>query len=382
MIFIGFISVPLLIAIVGYLVSKEISVKEMAVIVGVLAVVSGISVAVCYYGNTSDTEVWNGVVRSKNSEHVSCSHSYKCNCHTTCTGSGKDQRCSESCSTCYDHPYDVDWNVFTSNGETIKIDRIDRQGVDQPPRWTAVRIGEPTTLPHRFTNYIKGSPGTLFRNSGQADKFKGQLPKYPEVYDYFRMDRLIADPGTVSGQASWNASLSEINGRLGSAKQVNAIVIVTRQPREFFYALEESWIGGKKNDAILVIGVDSDSKPVWTEVMAWVKDEGFKVKLKEDALNLPKVEREATLAVFEKNIAASYQRKPMHDFEYLKASIVPSTLQWVLVLLISSLISFGLVWYFHNNDPFEDIRRVRRENSLRYGGYNRYGSSYSPNRRW
>jgi len=380
MIFIGFISVPLLIAIVGYLVSKEISVKEMAVIVGVLAAVAGISVAVCYYGNTTDHEVWNGTVTSKKRETVSCSHSYSCNCRSC--NCDKDGRCSTCCDTCYEHFHDYDWDVYTSNGETVTIDRVDRQGVDQPPRWTAVRIGEPTTLPHRFTNYIKGSPGTLFRNSGQAAKFKGQLPQYPKVYDYFRMDRLIDDSGTVSNPASWNTSLSEINGRIGSAKQVNAMVIVTRHPREFFYALEESWIGGKKNDAILVIGVDADSKPAWTEVMAWVKDEGFKVKLKEDALNLPKVEREAILAVFEKNIVASYQRKPMHDFEYLKASIVPSTLQWVLVLLISSLISFGLVWYFHNNDPFEDIRRVRRENSFRYGGYSRYGNSYSPNRRW
>lgn len=372
MTFIGFISIPLIIAIAGYLISKEINSKEMGVIVGILSLVAGVSVAICYVGNTSDTEVWNGVVTKKTSEHVSCSHSSPCNCSQSCTGTAPNQTCTTTCQTCYDHSYDVDWNVFTSNGEVIKIDRIDHQGVDQPPRWTAVHIGEPTTIPHRFTNYIKGSPGTLFRNSGQVSKFKGKLPNYPRVYDYFHMDRLIADPGTVSGSASWNADLSEINGRIGSAKQVNAIVVVTRQPREFFYALEEAWIGGKKNDAILVIGVGADSKPIWTEVMAWVKDEGFKVKLKEDALNLPKVDREATLAIFEKNISASYQRKPMHDFEYLKASIVPSTLQWTLVLLIGSLISIGLVWYFHNNDPFDDIRRVRRENSYRYGGYSRY----------
>lgn len=369
MIFFGFFLIPLIIALVGYWISKEISGKELAIIIAALAACAGISVAICYYGNTTDVEAWNGVVTAKQRNTVSCSHSYQCNCYESCTGSGKDRSCSQVCSTCYEHNHDYDWDVYTSNGETITIEREDRQGVNQPIRWTRVTIGEPTSVSHKFENFIKGAPGTLFRKTGQMDRFKGSIPSYPKVYDYYHLDRLIDPSGSVRDSRAWNEQLSQINAKLGHSKQVNAMVLVTTQPREYYFALEQAWIGGKKNDAVLVVGVDSEMKPIWTEVMAWVSDESFRINLKEEILNLPRLEREATLSVLEKHISLNFKRKPMHDFEYLKASIVPTTTQWIVSLLIGSMLAIGLTFLFHNVDPFED-----RFSRPRY--------NYSSHRRW
>ncbi len=364
MTFLGFILIPAIIVLVAFKISDQIDWRKLLIMLGILLVFSGASMAICYYGNTRDVETWNGVISSKKREEVSCSHSYKCHCYQSCTGSGKDQRCTEVCSTCYDHSYDVDWHASTSNGERINVPREDRQGLTMPHRWSAISVGEPTAIPHSFVNLIKGAPGTLFRKTGQEGKFA--LPSYPKVYDYYRMDRLIADHGTVPDPIHWNAELSAINARVGSRKQVNAMVVITRQPREFFYALEQSWIGGKKNDAILVIGVGSDLKPIWTEVMAWVLDETFRVKLKDEALNLPKVERDSVLPLFERNIMELYQRKPMHDFAYLKASIVPTTTQWVVVVLLGILMTVGMVYLAINYDSLRGFRSYQRN----------YGSSY------
>lgn len=93
-------------------------------------------------GKAADVELLNGYVTGKERDVVSCSHSYECMCYYTesCSGSGTSRSCTRTrhCSTCYEHSYDVDWDVHTTVGN-LTIDRIDRQGLDQPPRWTAVQ---------------------------------------------------------------------------------------------------------------------------------------------------------------------------------------------------------------------------------------------------
>jgi hypothetical protein len=98
--------------------------------------------------------------------------------------------------------------------------------------------------------------------------------------------------------------------------------------------------------------------------MAWVLDNKFKIILKEEIMKLPSIEATAVLPVYEKNIVSFYQRKPMHDFEYLKASIVPSTTQWIVSILVGLVFAVGLGFLFHYHDSFEDkyrpLSRYRR----------------------
>ena len=320
-----------------------------------------------------DREVWNGVVSSKDSEHVSCSHSYQCNCHESCSGSGKDKSCHESCDTCYEHSYDVDWNVFTSNRETIKIEREDRQGTTQPARWTAVRIGEPTSVEHAYKNYIKGSPDTLFRHQGLVDKYKGKIPQYPRVHDYYHVNRLISVNGAwADNPGAWIEGLDKINAEVGSPKQANVMVVLVRGlSAEFYYALEEAWIGGKKNDIVVVVGVDDQSVPQWATIMAWSKNEMFKVKLRDDIMDAkgPLV-RDAFLATVKADVTQLYQRKPMADFQYLEASITPTSGQLAFGIIVSLLVSIGLSWYFATHDPFGDERFSRSNDLYSRGLYN------------
>jgi len=362
MIFITLFAIPIVVILFFYFASKKISWKELLVHAIVAAVIAGISTAVCYYSNVSDDEVWNGFVSNKQKNEVSCSHSYQCNCTKSCSkDTNGNESCTKTCQTCYEHSFDVDWDVYTSNGEVINIAREDRQGLSMPSRWRAVKIGEPTSVEHSYTNYIKGSPDSLFRRSEQTEIYKDSLLEYPTVYDYYRMNRFLVESGPVKDSSIWNSRLSDINARIGASKQVNAMVVITTKPREYYYALEEHWIGGKKNDAVLVIGVNNNLQPVWVEVMAWVLDNKFKIILKEEVMKLPSIDADSTLPVFEKNIVSFYQRKPMHDFEYLKASIVPSTTQWAVSIIIGMLFAIGLGIYFHHNDPFGDnyTRRYR-----------------------
>jgi hypothetical protein len=354
--FLILLGVPLVIAAFAFVFLNGITWKELACIAGAQLVIAGSSAGICSCANTHDSEIWNGRVTQKYSHHVSCEHSYSCNCHQVCSGSGKNRSCSEHCDTCYEHSYDVDWTVNDSVGQGWNIGRVDRQGLREPPRFSAVVIGEPTSGDHSYTNYIKAAPGTLFRHQGLKEKYAASLPENPQdVYDYYRLNRLVTVGFNVSQRQDWNAALSELNADLGSAKQANIIlVLVMNQPDDWYYALEEKWVGGKKNDVILVVSVDEAMKPQWATVMCWTTNELFKVKLRDDVMNDPVLTRDAVMADLRTNVSQYFTRKPMKDFEYLSSSITPTPTEWWVTMIIGLVVAIGLIVFFQMNDVFDE----------------------------
>jgi hypothetical protein len=162
---------------------------------------------------------------------------------------------------------------------------------------------------------------------------------------------------------AWSDDLSALNADIGRAKQVNMIVVLTKQPSEnWFYALEETWVGGKKNDVTLVVSVDDGMKPRWVNVMAWATDNTFKVKLRDAVMGAGQVSRGSVLAALRQNVSDHFRRKPMAEFEYLKASMVLSSLQWVICLLIGVAVALGLAWLFTHlgSGPSYGFRHNRR----------------------
>lgn len=352
--------IPALIGMIAFRVLPGISWKEFLLQMVAQAVVAGLSVSIIYNANTLDTEILNGVVSSKQRVEVNCSHSYRCPpCYTTCSGKAPNRICTEHCRTCYRHLHDYDWTVFSSIRQETDIPRIDDQGINQPPRWTVARIGEPYHAEHEYTNFIKAAPGSLFRRQGLADKYAGKIPEFPaEIYDYYRRNSLVLINGSrVDDPGAWNQGLAEINGRLGSRKQVDVILVLVKDlPQEFFYALEQEWIGGRKNAAVLAVGVNRDLAPQWATVMGWTSNEMFKVHLRDSVMDLPRIERTTLLPVFEREVVQYYKRKPMSDFEYLASSIAPTPTQWTIGMVIGLLVCLALTWMFHVEDVFGDER--------------------------
>jgi hypothetical protein len=347
-----FLIVPLLFVAGGFVVFSKVSWRTALIQAGVSLVLAFACSSICFCQVSDDTELWSGRVVSKAKERVSCEHSYRCFCHTECSSAKEGSTCTEVCSTCYEHTNDWDWRVKTSNKESIEIPRVDSQGVIEPPRFSQVRIGEPTAIPHTYTSYIKAAPDSLFRRKGLKDKYLGALPKYPDsVYDYYHVNRFLTVGFSVQNAKVWNDGLAEINGDLGRSRQVNMLVVLTNQPPEWFYALEEHWLGAKKNDVVLVIGVNYEGKPEWANVMAWTTEKSLEVKLRDAVVALPEVTAATTLPILHDIVKASYRRKPMADFEYLKASVRPSGVQ---VFLVDSFILTVLgVWIFilYRNRP-------------------------------
>jgi hypothetical protein len=317
--------------------------KDALIQIGIVAVITAAGLGVAYYQGTTDTEVWNGQVTGKQRVEVSCRHSYQCNCYTTTDSKGNT---TEHCSTCYEHRYDVDWDVSASTGENVRIDGVSRQGLVMPPRWGAAFVGEPFSSQHHFTNYIKANPkSVLLGQKGDMQKFGTLVPtSYPQVYDYYKVSHVYNMGVPNVDLTTWNWLISNANRALGPSKQVNLIVVLVKtDDPAYAYAFRDAWLGGKKNDAIILIGSLDGRKIEWADVISWTPRKDFAINIRErimqDVDSLEK--RDKIVGIIEEETALRFERLHMKQMEWLVRGYQPSG-RAMLILFIIGLVASGL----------------------------------------
>lgn len=351
------LAIPVLISMIGMLSSRgRITLKEFGILEAVMVIVVAVGYGISRYTSTQDTEVWSGRIVEKERDRVSCEHSYDCNPHPcNCDDKGNCDTCYD---TCYDHSYDYDWVLFTSNKERIEIDRVDRQGVNTPKRWADAYVGEPTAEAHDFENFIKANPSTILRRTAAVDQFKKEMiPKYPDkIYDYYRCNRFIPIGLSVPDAKQWNSNLDKINADLGAKKKMNVVVIVaSTADMAYTYAIEEAWIGGKKNDFIIVIGAPNYPKIDWVSSVSWTIAEDLKVELRDAILKVGTMEKRDELCQLIRQMTdQKFVHRHMDDFEYLMASVQPGPFTTLFLFTLAFSLSVGLTIYFWKYDPFGD----------------------------
>jgi hypothetical protein len=301
---------------------------------------------------TADTEIWNGEVTSTKRVHGSYVESYQCNCRSVTSGSGKNSSSTTQCDTCYRDHFTVSWLCYTN----IDIFRIahedwDNRGVyrlPDPPRFTSIKPGDPVAKTNSYTNYIKAVPETLFRPAQSTLKaqFASQIPEYPiNVYDIYKINRVLAVGVSIPDLPQWNEKLSEVLKKLGPRKQANAVIVITKSADpNYFYALQDAWQNGKKNDIVVVIGAPEFPKPAWVNIMALTENNIFQVKLRDDILALENLTADTVIGTITKNANETFKRKRMRDFQYLENEIDPPT--WTLVTNAAILIVGCLSYWF------------------------------------
>ncbi len=353
LIFLIILLIPVLIGIAGLVLGKgRISWKEFAALEAAVILVVGSGLLIARHQNTSDDEIWSGRIAEKKRVTVSCEHVYRCNPYPC----GKDNK--DTCyHKCYEHTFDYNWVLFTSNGEEITIAREDRQGTTEPRRYTEAKVGQATALSHSYTNYIKASPWSVLRKVSLSEEELKRIPEYPiSVYNYHYCDRFISVGVNGPDGKTWNQVLQELNADLGKRKQVNIIFLfVNSSDPSYQYALEQGWIGGKKNDLVVIVGTTQYPKIDWVRIMSWSQSEQLKVDLRDE------LQAFGTLTdiggftqIVRTQIEAKFVRRPMAEFEYLMAAWEPSGGVILFLLILSIALSGGLCWYFYNEDPFGD----------------------------
>jgi len=335
-----------------YKFAKEITTKESLITLGANLMISFIFLGILAAGQAlkmHDTELWSGYVTGKERNKVSCSHSYSCNCRQSCSGSGKSRSCSTTCDTCYDHSYDVDWDVKTTRG-SYTIDRVDRRGLDEPRRWSVVKEGEYVVESNSYQNPLLADESTLFVELPGMKNQEYFYPDYPTVHDYWKIKRVMGIKGDIANEV--NDYLNDVLKTVGAKKQLNVIVVgsYVTSP-DYFNGLMAHWRGGKKNDVILVYGLDKDNNIIWFKSNSYAMGMGNKelhYRLAANATSQP-----FTLDHIKSQMQLTEKHFVRLSTEELKfKAMAIDTPLWAIVLLafINLLTSIAISVYMKNND--------------------------------
>jgi len=313
------------------------------------------------YASMSDTEILNGKITGKKRVHDQYTEYYDCNCTTTGSGSSK----TTTCQTCTREHYTVDWLLHSTIGNyTVKsLDSLSSSVYSTPdPRlYRITQKGDPCSKENTYLNYFRATPNSLQSAISTASvetyRKKGLLPKYPHVYSLYKVKRVL-DPGnkTPSGfedQLSEHLSL-ELR-ELGAIKQVNILaVIAPTSDRNYRYALEQHWLGGKKNDVVVVMGVTDYPKVEWADVITLAgntNNEMLAVKLRDDIENIGDLsDTKAVSDVITGNVKKHFNRMPMAEWEHLKEEYTPPFWLLITLVLVNIALNAAFTWYFHRND--------------------------------
>lgn len=325
----------------------SITLKEGLIMLAVQSIVIAAIIFGSLYGQGEDTQILNGEVISKSKETTFCEHSYSCNCRQSCSGSGKTRSCSTICNTCYEHTNDYNWIVKSNVGDVI-INRIDRQGSKEPPRWSAVKLGEPFSKEVSYYNYIKASPFSIFNKSTlDADI---PVPNYIEVNDYYRVNRVIPFNVPYSQEMfELNERLNDSLRKLGPERKVNVVVIFHSNGSNFGETVKAKHLGGKINDVYVVIGL-SENKFTSVEVFSWSKNSLVNVALRDTLLDINELSAIKLTTAIETNIKTHYTYRSIEEFKYLDAEVeVPTWAIWT-VMIFGLIFPFGSAYVAHRYD--------------------------------
>lgn len=314
--------------------------KNKALLVGGASFVFGLSIALCIlYSNLLDINILNGEVLSKMMVRVPCQHSYLCHCN------------KKTCQTCYEHVYDQDWNVITSVG-TLTIDSVDEQGLLEPPRWSIIKIHDPVSATQIVTNYVLGSPTSIFNLKRLEDDNKlygNYLPNYPRVYDYYRLNHAI-NMGVHGFKEfdEYNNRIADALRVIGPKKQANIILVfVPLSDPEYASALERHWLGGKKNDIIIVVGVQQYPKISFANSFTFAKsfnNELLVEKLHEDIEGIGDISKiDNVMSVVNNDVEMYFNRQQMSKFEYLKNDLTLTGTQITIGVVIYAIMMALLI---------------------------------------
>lgn len=358
--FVIIFAVALFLPLIGLLIGKKkITLKEYGLQILASVVVCVLVSATCIFFPSFDKEIWSGEVTNKYSEKVHCRHDYSCNCRSV--ASGKDSKghttYTTKCDTCYEHSYDVDWIVESNLNDTTYIDTIDRRGLKEPPRWSAVKVGDPYSIEKVFMNPLLSNNQTIMKDiPDSSNKYLPIVPEYPEVYDYYKYNRVISIGSPPVNSVEINQSLNEKMRVWGPKKQANviAVFVSNKITEDFFYALRAKWVDGKKNDAVVVTQILPDGTVGWVRVMSRSENKQFDYQIKFDVDAMHLYDKDKFVAIVDNAVMKSFKRENFKEkYSYLNYEYQISTLQLLVILFIMFAANLGMSIYFYKTDDFE-----------------------------
>lgn len=316
-----------------------------------------------YHSQTSDVMLVNGVVIDTEARRESCNQLWSdwpdgfcTNQQTrrvrdgeTCTTDSEGKKsCTPRYKTQYRsvYPWEIRYFVRSDIPSGYEIRRVDAQGVQVPPRFAEIEIGDPVTMEVSYTNYIKGAADTLFNQKLE------EVPPiaYPSTFDYYKVRRVIyfgapADSGTVE---QWNEDLSVLNSEIRETR-ANVIINVVGEDQSWAEGLAQAWDAHNINDVVVSIGVEQD-RIVWVDVRSWSKNELVDIVIRDEIMSIGTIDPQRINAVIKDAVTSNFEMQDMSAFEYLADDIDPPTWLYVIVGIILLIVTPITSIFLSRND--------------------------------
>jgi len=346
----GLLLVPLIVGGASYAINKRTTTWKEFILqmsVSILFVVGTWSYA--RYAAMQSTEHWNGRVTDKDNGTQSC-----CHCRMVCDSHDKDGACTSSHQEC-DHSFDYWWSVDVSTGDKL-TDGCNGWG-STPKWWGKAYKGEPVSVPHTYTNYLKADPESIMVHNFDP-KMVASVPPFPEVYSWMRVNKVVRH-GNAHPPLAWETGLKDLNADIGRKRQVDVTILVTsHKDPAFAFAVEAAWLYGPKNSLNIVMGTDGE-KITWARVVTISEVEELKIELR-DGLTGRSIRDPEIIPFIRKLVEQKFRRTPMEKYEYLASAASPEGWWLFFLYLFAFLVSGGLAYYVHVKDVFGDERWLLR----------------------
>lgn len=325
----------------------HISVAEGATVVALTATLVCATYYIDNWSKGSDNMILNGQVTSKEKNRVFCSHSYPCRCRTVRSG----KTSYVHCDTCYEHLFDYDWDVHSTIG-SVTINRIDRQGTQEPPRWTAVKIGEPFSKEDSYFNFIKAAPFSIFNRD--AIESTEVIPPYIGVHDYYRINRVVKHGVANFNTDVLNSRLNDALRSLGPQKKANIVVVFHSRDSKYAEIVKAKSLGGKINDITVLIGLNKDNTFKSVDVWSWSKSDMANVVIRDSLLSVAKVDQEAIAKAIVDGVSKYYVHRSIEEFQYLEEEVSPSEGAIFFILFLCFVFPFIGCWVAYKIDTGDE----------------------------
>lgn len=369
-------AVPVLvwIAILKIFFPDTLSWEEVGVQAGVTTlVIAGLFFA-AGHSQTADNLIANGIVTKLEPRQQSCPRGWRNSRDSHCTEyRTRSRKVGESCSTINgtrtctpiyttDYKYIYDWErryfVFADyeapfNDQRYEVARVDRQGVNTPPRFAETEIGDPTAMSVGYTNYIKGASSSLFAEEAPGEEV---VLAYPNIRQQWRTNRVLTFGFEFDSNEwrAWNEDVMQLNTDLRETGG-NVVIALAGRDRHFAEMLARAWEAHNINDVVVAIGTDGTDID-WVDVRSWSGNSLVEIEIRDGIMDLGTLDRAAINAIIA-DAMEHFELKSMDEFEYLADDIVPPT--WVMVLagIILVIVTPAITYLFHRIDLFPSRRR-------------------------
>jgi len=221
---------------------------------------------------------------------------------------------------------------------------------------------EPVTVKKHFENKIKAAP-TVFSYSKVPTNIT--VFHWPDNSNWNVSDRVMGTANTMISTLKWD----QMNSILGPMKKVNLIIIGypegVSQSRAKWQ--EAEFIGGKKNDLVIVYGGGSKTKPAdWCSVFGWTEKNSVKSGIRDMFMDNPI--NDNIIPKISDEVKSKYTIKDWHKFDYI--TVQPPTWSYWAYLITMLLVQGGLYYWFNvnelDNEYFDNTNKPHIFDSIYY----------------